>query len=93
MTPTRFPVRSKPSFGQRLVNSDVPAKPAIPGMSGSSGTDRMPEAATTNGAVKDSPASVRTSHVAVSSSKAIATTLVLNAISRRRSSRSATKFR
>ena len=53
MTPTRFPVRSKPSFGQRLVNNDVPAKPAIPGMSGSSGTDKIPEAATTNGAVKD----------------------------------------
>ena len=53
MTPTRFPVRSKPSFGQRLVNNDVPAKPAIPGMSGSSGADKMPVAATTNGALND----------------------------------------
>ncbi len=93
MTPTRFPVRSKPSFGQRLVNSDVPVKVLIPGMSGSSGTDRMPDAATTKGAVNDSPAAVRSTQAAASSSKAIATTLVPNAMSRRRSSRSATKFK
>ena len=74
MTPTRFPVRSKPSFGQRLVNNDVPAKPAIPGMSGSSGTDRIPEAATTNGAVKVSPASVCKVQIAACSSNVIATT-------------------
>jgi hypothetical protein len=80
-------------LGQRLVYSEVPVKLAIPEMSGSSGADRIPEAATTNGATKDSPLSVRTTHAAASSSKVIATTLVLNAMSRRRSSRSATKFR
>ena len=52
MTPTRLPARSTPSFGQRLVNNDVPAKEAIPGMSGSSGADKIPVAATTNGALK-----------------------------------------
>ena len=78
MTPTRFPVRSKPSLGQRLVNNDVPAKPAIPGMSGSSGTDKIPEAATTNGAVNVSPASVCTDQTPAGSSNVIATTLVLN---------------
>jgi hypothetical protein len=93
MTPTRFPVKSKPSLGQRLVNSDVPAKVATPGMSGSSGAERMPEAAITNGATKDSPVSVCTSHTAASSSNTIATTLVSNWMSRRRSSRSATKLR
>ena len=78
MTPTRFPARSTPSFGQRLVNNDVPAKEAIPGMSGSSGADKIPDAATTNGAVKVSPASVCTVQSAACSSKVIATTLVPN---------------
>ncbi len=64
MTPTRLPVRSTSCLGQRLVNSDVPANVSIPAMSGSSGADRMPAAATTNGAVNDSPASVFTIHVA-----------------------------
>ena len=93
MTPTRLPLRSTSSLGQRLVNSEVPAKVSIPAMSGSSGTERMPDAATTNGAANDSPASVFTVHVASSSSNVIATTLVLNRMSRRRSSRSATKLR
>jgi hypothetical protein len=53
----------------------------------------MPEAATTNGAANTSPAAVSTAHSAASSSNVMATTSVLNRISRRRSSRSATKLR
>ena len=93
MTPTRLPVRSTSCLGQRLVNSEVPANVSMPGMSGSSGADRMPAAATTNGAANGSPASVSTVHSPASSSKVIETTLVLNRMSRRRSSRSATKLR
>ena len=93
MTPTRLPVRSNPARGQRLVNSDVPAKESMPAMPGSSGTDRMPEAATTNGATNRRPVSVSSVQTAASSSKVIASTVVPNVMSRRRSSRSATKFR
>jgi hypothetical protein len=93
MTPTRLPERSKPSLGQWPVNNDAPLKVSIPGKSGSSGTDRMPDAATTNRATIGSPAWVSTVHAAAASSKVIATTLVLKRISRRRSNLSATKLR
>ena len=73
-------------IGGDVVN-DVPPKEAIPGMSGSSGADKIPVAATTNGALKVSPASVRTVHSAACSSNVIAMTLVPNWMSRRRSRR------
>nr|WP_230205016.1 carotenoid biosynthesis protein [Parafrankia elaeagni] len=57
------------------------------------GAERIPVAATTNGATNSSPAAVSTSHEASSSSNVIATALVSNRMPRRRSSRSATKFR
>ena len=53
----------------------------------------MPEAATTKGATNVSPVPVCSVQVALSSSKVIAVTSVLKRMSRRRSSRSATKFR
>ena len=53
----------------------------------------MPDAATTNGATKVSPSPVCSHHSAVSSSKVIAVTSVSKQMSRRRSSRSATKLR
>jgi len=93
MTPTRLPRRSTSPRGHLLVNSDVPVKLSIPGMSGSSGADRMPAAATTNGATKFSPASVLTTQFAAASSNVIATTVAPKLMSRRRSSLSATKFR
>lgn len=68
-------------------------KVSIAGIDGSNGTDRMPVVATTNGATNDSPVAVATSHSAVSSSNVIATTSVSKVMSRRRSRRSATKFR
>jgi hypothetical protein len=93
MTPTRVPVKSKPPAGHWLVYSEAPSNVAIPAMSGSSGTDRMPDAATTNGAANCSPVAVSISHSQASSSNVIATTDVSSRTSRRRSSRSATKLR
>ncbi|MGY4652399.1 hypothetical protein ACVWWN_006195 [Mycobacterium sp. URHB0021] len=79
----RLPDKPTFSFGQRLVYNEVPAKVSIPGMSGSSGTDRMPDAATTNRATNDPPPSVSTTHSAANASKVIATTLVSKVVSKR----------
>src|SRR5262245_55797564 len=62
-------------------------------MSGSRGADRQPVAATTKRAVTDSPVSVSTLQVDDASSKIAAVTIVENWMSRRRSRRSATKFK
>jgi len=62
-------------------------------MSGSNGTERIPDAATTNGVTICSLRSVSRCHCAASSSKVIATTPLSNRMSRRRSNRSATKLR
>ncbi len=93
MTPTRLPARSNPALGQHAVNSDAPSKESMPGRSGSSGTERMPEAATTCEAVNRAPVSVSRCQHASSASKAMAVTRVSSRMSRRRSSLSATKFR
>ena len=46
MTPTRLPVKSTPSWGQRLVKYTSPWKRSAPSMSTSFGTDRQPVAIT-----------------------------------------------
>ena len=46
ITPTRLPVRSTPSWGQRLVKYTSPWKRSVPSMSTSLGTDRQPVAIT-----------------------------------------------
>ncbi len=46
ITPTRRPVKSTPSWGQRLVAYTGPAKRSMPAMSGSLGIDRHPVAIT-----------------------------------------------
>ena len=66
-TPTRFPDRSTTPSGHLPVCSEVPVKRSIPGIEGSSGTERIPVAATTNGAATVAPPSVRTVHSAASS--------------------------
>lgn len=63
MIATRLPVKSKPSFGNRLVKSDVRWNVSIPEMPRSSGVDRQPVAAIRYCDVRRSPASVSTAHV------------------------------
>ncbi len=46
ITATRWPVKSTPSWGQRLVNHMSPAKRSTPGTSGTLGSDRQPVAIT-----------------------------------------------
>ena len=55
MTPTRLPVKSTPSCGQRPVWYDAPAKRVEPGNSGDSRADRQPVAMTQNCADDCSP--------------------------------------
>ncbi len=47
ITATRWPVKSTPSCGQRLVWYTGPANVSRPGTSGALGTDRQPVAITT----------------------------------------------
>ena len=46
ITPTRLPVKSTPSCGQRLVKYTSPWKRSVPSMSSSFGIDRQPVAIT-----------------------------------------------
>ena len=97
ITPTRWPVKSTPSCGQRPVWYVGPANVPSPGTSGSLAADRQPTASTTNRAetvssrsVDVMPRSVVTDQRSVDSSNTALVTLVSNSMSWRRSKRSAT---
>ena len=66
--PTRFPVKSTPSWGQRPVWYVGPSKVSAPGISGVLAELRQPVAMIRNWAVTSSPRSVVTRHVLVASS-------------------------
>ena len=85
MTPTRLPVRSTPSWGQRLVKYTSPWKRSVPSMSTSLGTDRHPVAITYQRQRMVSPWLVVIDHVDDASSHAAALTPVSKRMSRRRS--------
>ncbi len=50
MRPTRLPVKSTPSCGQRPVWTQVPRKLSRPGMAGTFAAERQPTAGTKNSA-------------------------------------------
>ena len=93
ITPTRLPVKSTPSWGQRLVKYTSPWKRSAPAMSGTLGTDRQPVAMTYQRHVTSSPVSVVIVHSDAASSHAAASTRVEKRMSRRRSYLSATNCR
>ncbi len=85
ITPTRMPVKSTPSWGQRFVWWIGPRKSSAPGISGALGNDRHPVAMIRNRASMVSPVSVPTVQRCASSSYVAAVTRVSNVMSRRRS--------
>ena len=93
ITPTRLPVKSTPSWGQRPVWYVSPANESIPGKSGVLVDDRHPVAMMRNWAETSRPPSVRTVQRRVPSSNVAPATRVSNWMSRRRSKRSATWLR
>ena len=90
ITPTRWPLKSTPSCGQRPVWYVAPRKLSRPGNFGTWAEDRQPVAMMQKRADTRSPRSVVTVQRRVASSKAAAVTRVENWMSRRRSKRSAT---
>ena len=93
ITATRLPVKSTPSCGQCAVWWISPAKLSRPGMSGVIAAESAPVAMMQNRALMTSPPSVVTVHRSACSSRIAESTRVLNVMSRRRSSVSATQFR
>ncbi len=69
ITPTRCPVKSTPSCGQRPVWYVAPSNVSRPGKSGMFADDRQPVAMIRKRAVHSSPGSVRTVHRPVASSQ------------------------
>ena len=90
ITATRRPVKSTPSWGQRLVKYVGPANVSRPGMSGRFGCDSTPTARIRNRADTSSPSVGADVPAPDRSSYAADVTLVSNWMSRRRSKRSAT---
>ena len=94
ITPTRCPVKSTPSWGQRPVWYVAPSNESRPGKSGRLADDRQPVAMTTNRAVQLVAARrCGRVHRSVASSNVADSTRVSNRMSRRRSNRSATWLR
>ena len=90
ITPTRLPVKSTPSCGQRPVWCSSPANVSRPGIGGTRGTERQPVAMTgTRPRAGRRPRST-TVQRSSASSYAASTTRVPRRRSRRRSKRSAT---
>ena len=90
IAPTRRPVKSTPSCGQRPVWYHLPLNRSMPLKSGTRGVDKLPVAMMQNGAVTTSPLSVFTVQMLRPRSKSAAVTRVLSCTSLRRSNRSAT---
>ena len=93
MTPTRCPVKSTGSCGQRPVWKVGPPKLSRPGKSGILAADRQPVAITRNRAAICWPPSAVITHWLAASSNLAARTRVPSWMSRRRSNRSATWLR
>jgi hypothetical protein len=91
-TPTRLPVKSTPSAGQRPVWYHSPSKLSMLLKSGTRGVERLPAAMMQKGALTTSPrAVVRVQRLAAGSWTA-ETIRVSSCTSRRRSKRSATRL-